>query len=313
MRLVFAGTPGAAVPSLHRLLGSAHEVAAVVTRPDARAGRGRTLHRSPVGAVADEHGIEVLTPRRPGEPGFVARLTELAPDACPIVAYGALIRPAALAIPRHGWVNLHFSLLPAWRGAAPVQHAVMAGEEMTGASTFQLDEGMDSGGVYGVVTEVVRPRDTSGDLLGRLADSGADLLLATLDGIESGTVRPQPQPPDGISLAPKVTVEDARVDWGLPALAVDRRIRGCTPAPGAWTTYDGGRLKLGPPVAVHPPESAAAQGLSPGELRLGKSSVLAGTPSGAVELGTVQSPGKRSMPADAWARGLRLPAGARLA
>jgi methionyl-tRNA formyltransferase len=301
LRVVFAGTPQAAVPSLLRLLDSAHHIAAVLTRPDAPAGRGRRMVASPVAEIAAARGIEVLKPTRPNGAEALDRLRHLAPDVCAIVAYGALIRPAALTIPTHGWVNLHFSLLPAWRGAAPVQHAVMAGDELTGASTFRLEEGMDTGPVYGVVTEAIRPRDTAGELLGRLAESGSGLLQATLDGIETGTIGAVPQPADGVSLAPKVTTDDARVDWTAPAVAVDRRIRGCTPAPGAWTTFRDERLKLGPPVGVD-----ADSDLAPGALRVAKSAVSVGAAAGAVRLGEVQAQGKRPMPADAWARGLRL-------
>lgn len=304
MRLIFAGTPAVAVPALAAIAASGHELLAVVTRPDAPAGRGRGLVRSPVGVWADEHGVEVLTPARPREPEFLDRLRELAPDCVPVVAYGALVPPVALAIPRHGWINLHFSLLPAWRGAAPVQHAVLHGDQLTGASVFQLEEGLDTGPVYGTVTDEIRPTDTSGDLLERLAHSGAGLLVAVLDAIEAGTARAEPQPADGVSLAPKLTVEDARVRWTDPAFAVDRRIRACTPAPGPWTTFRGERIKLGP-VA---PEADGPR-LDPGELLVEKSRVLVGTATGPVRLGEVRAAGKRAMPAVDWARGARVAAG----
>jgi methionyl-tRNA formyltransferase len=310
VRLVFAGTPEVALPSLEALLDSKHEVVAVVTRPDAPAGRGRRLVPSPVAQRAREVGVEVLTPGRPRDAGFLDRLRAIGPDCCPVVAYGALVPPAALAIPPHGWVNLHFSLLPAWRGAAPVQHALLAGDEVTGAATFRLEEGLDTGPVYGVVTEEIRPTDTSGDLLGRLAASGARLLVATLDGIETATLQPRPQPADGVSLAPKLTVEDARVDWTAPALRVDRLVRACTPAPGAWTTFRGERLKIGP---VHPAPDGGGPGvpgalgaLAPGAVRAGRAGVLVGTGSHPVLLGQVQPPGRKPMPATAWANGVRL-------
>ncbi len=304
MRVVFAGTPAVAVPSLEAVAASRHEVVAVLTRPDAPAGRGRKVTRSPVAVWAAANGVPVLQPGRPSRPDFLAALAELAPDCAPVVAYGALVPRAALEIPAHGWVNLHFSLLPAWRGAAPVQRALMAGDEVTGATTFRLEEGLDTGPVYGVLTESVRPRDTAGDLLERLSQAGAPLLVATLDGIEDGTLRPQPQPADGVSLAGKVTAEEARVEWKLPVAFVDRRIRGCTPAPGAWTTLRGERLKLGP---VTPVTDAAVAGdpLEPGELRVGRAGVLAGTGTGPVLLGLVQPPGRRAMPAPDWARGAR--------
>ncbi|MFG1779123.1 methionyl-tRNA formyltransferase [Micromonospora sp. NPDC049048] len=308
MRVIFAGTPAVAVPALAAVAASRHELLAVVTRPDAPAGRGRGLARSPVGAWADEHGIEVLTPARPREPEFQERLRELAPDCVPVVAYGALMPPAALEIPRHGWINLHFSLLPAWRGAAPVQHAVLHGDELTGASVFQLEEGLDTGPVYGTLTDEIRPTDTSGDLLERLAHSGAGLLVAVLDAIDDGTARAEPQPADGVSLAPKLTVEDARVRWSDPAFAVDRRIRACTPAPGPWTTFRGERVKLGPVTPV--PDGPE---LKPGELLVEKSRVLAGTATTPVRLGEVRAAGKRAMPATDWARGVRVSAGEELA
>ena len=308
MRLVFAGTPDPAVPSLRALLESPrHEVVAVVTRPDAPAGRGRRLVRSPVGLLADGAGIPVLTPARPSEPDFLARLAELAPDCCPVVAYGALVPRKALDVPRHGWVNLHFSLLPAWRGAAPVQAALRHGDEITGASTFLLEEGLDTGPVFGVVTDEVRPTDTAGDLLGRLATSGAGLLAATLDGIEDGTLAARPQPTEGVSLAPKVTTDDARVGWAAPPIAIDRLVRSVTPEPGAWTTFRDERLGLGP---VTRPDDAPA--LEPGELRAEKRRVLVGTAGAPVQLGEVRPVGKRAMPAPDWARGVRIVAGERL-
>jgi methionyl-tRNA formyltransferase len=253
-------------------------------------------------------GIEVLRPVRPSDPEFLARLAELAPDAAPIVAYGGLIPPAALEIPRHGWVNLHFSLLPAWRGAAPVQRAVIAGDEITGACTFQLEQGLDTGPVYGVLTEPIDPRDTAGDLLARLAESGAGLLVATLDGIESGTLVPVPQPADGVSLAPKLSVDEARVPWDAPAMHVDRLIRGCTPAPGAWTMFRDERVKLGP---VRLTTDAGA--LPPGEIAVHKNRVLVGTATQPVLLGDVRVGGRKQMSAGDWARGVRIEPGAQLA
>jgi methionyl-tRNA formyltransferase len=307
LRLLFAGTPDVAVPSLELLLASDHEVVAVLTRPDARAGRGRRVSRSPVAERAEAAGVPVLQPRSLREPEFLEQLAELAVDCAPVVAYGALVPEAALGLPRFGWVNLHFSLLPAWRGAAPVQHAVMAGDEVTGASTFRLEAGLDTGPVYGVVTEPIAPQDTAGDLLARLAVSGARLLVATLDGIGAGTLEPEPQPAEGVSLAPRIEPADARVDWSLPAHVVDRRVRGVTPAPGAWTTWRGDRLRLGP---VEPLPSSL--GLTPGELSVGATGVLVGTGRGAVRLGEVQPAGKRMVPAADWARGARPAPGERL-
>ncbi|GAB7052294.1 methionyl-tRNA formyltransferase [Catenuloplanes indicus] len=304
MRIVFAGTPAVTLPALEALHRSEHEILAVVTRPDAPSGRGRRLVRSPAAAWADEHGIEVLTPARPREPEFLERLKALAPDCVPVVAYGALVPPVALEIPKHGWINLHFSLLPAWRGAAPVQHAVLHGDEVTGASVFQLEAGLDTGPVFGTLTDEIRPADTSGDLLDRLAESGAGLLVAVLDAIEAGTARAEPQPAGGVSLAPKITVEDAQVRWTDPAFAVDRRVRACTPAPGAWTTFREERVKLGPvtPVPDGPP-------LEPGDLLVERKRVLAGTATTPVALGEVRAAGKKPMPATDWARGVRVETG----
>ncbi|MFB9470799.1 methionyl-tRNA formyltransferase [Nonomuraea salmonea] len=301
MRLVFAGTPETALPSLRTLIDSPrHDVVAVVTRPDAQSGRGRKVHPSPVAELAEEAGIEVLRPQKAGDPAFLDQLRSYEPDCCPVVAYGALLPQSALDVPKHGWVNLHFSILPAWRGAAPVQHAILHGDEIGGASTFQIVKELDAGPVYGVVTEEIRTTDTSGALLERLSVSGAGLLAATLDGIEDGTLEPRPQPADGVTVAPKITVTDARVDWAKPAMHVDRLIRACTPNPGAWTEFRGQRIKLGP---VRP---APGEKLAPGELAATKARVLVGTATGAVELSEVQPQGKRLMGAGEWARGVRL-------
>lgn len=300
MRLVFAGTPEVALPSLAALLDSSHEVVAVVTRPAAPTGRGRTLRPSPVAELAAEAGLEILRPPTPKDPEFLARLAEIAPDCAPVVAYGGLLPDAALAIPAHGWVNLHFSLLPAWRGAAPVQRAVLAGDEITGATTFRIVRELDAGPIFGVLTETIRPGDTSGALLDRLAQAGAGLLLATLDGIESGTVEAVPQPAEGISLAPKLSVADAEVDWKAPAMHVDRLIRACTPNPAAWTTFRGERLRLGPLTLRQD-----SRGLAPGELVVEKNAVLVGTGTHGVALGEVTAPGKKAMRAADWARGAR--------
>jgi methionyl-tRNA formyltransferase len=318
VRLVFAGTPAVAVATLDALLESRHEVVAVVTRPDAPVGRGRRVESSPVAVRAAEVGLEVLKPAKVRDPEFLDRLRAIGPDCCPVTAYGALLPQVALDIPEHGWVNLHFSLLPAWRGAAPVQNAIMHGDEITGATTFRIVKELDAGPVYGMVTEPVLPADTSGDLLLRLGESGSRLLVATLDGIEDGTLEPAPQPADGVSIAPKITVEDARVDWTRPAFAVDRLIRGCTPDPGAWTVLNGDRIRLyplslggtippRPPLRTggSPPPVAPWPELRPGELRVGRDGVLVGTGTTAVRLGDVQPPGKRRMPAADWARGLR--------
>jgi methionyl-tRNA formyltransferase len=303
VRVVFAGTPGPALPAFKAILASRHEVLAVLTRPDAPSGRGRRLNPSPVAAAAQAAGVEALKPSTPKEPDFLARLANIAPDCCPVVAYGALLPPAALDIPRHGWVNLHFSLLPAWRGAAPVQHALLAGDEVSGATTFRLVSAMDAGPVYGSYTETVRPTDTAGDLQERLARHGARLLVETLNAIEADALDPQPQAGEAATYAPKLTTADARIDWTAPAVAVDRRIRAMTPAPGAWTEFRDGRLKL---YGVQPPTPDARDELAPGELAVTGAGVRVGTGTTALMLADVQPPGRQRMSAMAWARGARL-------
>ncbi|WP_284864754.1 methionyl-tRNA formyltransferase [Corynebacterium rhinophilum] len=304
MRIIFAGTPEPAVVALEKLLASSHEVVAVITRPDAKKGRGRTLHPSPVKALAQEHGIEVLTPStlRPGtEDGdnLRQRLAELQPEAIPVVAYGNLISKDLLDVARHGWVNLHFSLLPAWRGAAPVQAAIAAGDDITGASTFRIEEGLDTGPVFGTVTEGITGTDTADDLLTRLAYSGADLLVATMDGLEAGTLEPQAQKGEA-TYAPKISTAAARIDWAQPAFAIDRHIRAHTPGPGAWTLLDDARLKVGP-VRV---TEGIDKHLAPGEALISKDAVYIGTATQPVQLKRIQPPGKKMMNAADWARGL---------
>lgn len=311
VRLVFAGTPDVALPALRRLVDSPrHDVVAVLTRPDAAAGRRGSPQPSPVARYALEHDIEVLRPARPNSAEFVAELSRLAPDCCPVVAYGALLGDELLAVPTHGWVNLHFSLLPAWRGAAPVQAAIAAGDTVTGATTFQIVAELDAGPVYGVVTETIQPTDTAGELLGRLAISGAALLSTTIDGIADGALTAVPQPGEGVSFARKITVEQARVRWDLPAQVVERRIRAVTPNPGAWTMIGELRVKIGP-VSVDADGAAAAESLPPGGIHLDRGGVWIGTGSDPVRLGQLQPPGKKLMNATDWARGARLDASVR--
>lgn len=300
MRCVFAGTPDVAAVSLSALLHSRHEVVAVVTRPDAPAGRGRSLQASPVAQLALDAGIEVLRPESSRDPGLVQRLAEIDPDCCPVVAYGGLIPANLLAVPRLGWVNLHFSLLPSWRGAAPVQHAIWHGDRVTGATTFLLDEGMDTGPILASLTTEIGPDETSGSLLGRLSVDGADLLVRTLDTLSTGTATATPQEGEP-SLAPKITTQDARIDWTRPADAIDCQVRAMTPAPGAWTTLGDDRLRLLPiTIDVDVPR------LAPGVVRVTTKAVFVGTGTDVIRLGDVRAPGKKQMPAADWARGLRL-------
>ncbi|UKA51552.1 methionyl-tRNA formyltransferase [Arthrobacter sp. FW305-123] len=300
MKVLFAGTPAVAVPSLDALVKAGFEIVAVLTRPDAPVGRKRVLTPSPVAARAMELGIEVIRAAKV-DAETTARIAAFAPDVAAIVAYGGIVPKAALGVPTHGWVNLHFSLLPAWRGAAPVQQSIIAGDDVTGAATFQLEEDLDTGPVFGTLTETVRPEDTAGDLLERLSISGAVLLSQTLSAIDAGQAAPQPQQGE-ISLAPKLTLEDGRLDWNQPALALSRRSRGVTPEPGAWTTVEGQRIKL-EPVALRPD----IKDLPPGNIRLDGTKVVVGTGSHAVELRRIQPAGKKMMPSADWARGLATP------
>jgi len=302
MRLVFAGTPAVAATALEYLFASGHEVIAVITRPDAPAGRGRSLAQSPVRVLAQARGVPVLAPSSPREPGLEQALRELQPDCCPVVAYGGLLPESLLRIPEFGWVNLHFSLLPAWRGAAPVQWAILRGDEVTGACTFRIGPGLDDGPVFGCVTEAIRPSDTSADLLARLADAGSGLLLHTLDAIEAGTAIAVPQPADGISQAPRLTVDDARVRWAEPLMAVDRRIRATTPSPGAWTMSAGERIKVLP---LRAPVDPAPGHLLPGRVLLHRGGAWVGTGTQPALLSEVQPQGRRVMAASDWIRGLR--------
>ncbi len=307
MRIAFAGTPEAALPSLAAIASSHHELVAVITRPDAPTGRGRRLEASPVAQAAATLGVPVLKPSHPRERVFQAELRRLAPECCAVVAYGALLPPSALDLVPQGWVNLHFSCLPAWRGAAPVQHAILAGDEVTGATTFRIVDELDAGPVFGQMTERIRPDDTAGSLLDRLAEGGAQLLLATLDGIAEGRLEARPQPVEGLSFAPKVTVEQAEIGWGAAAELIELAVRAYTPQPGPWTTYLGDRLKLGP-VALAP----AHPRLHPGQLAVTKQAVHVGTGSLPVRLGEVLPVGKRPMAAADWARGQRVTSDARL-
>ncbi|MDO5031523.1 methionyl-tRNA formyltransferase [Corynebacterium sp.] len=308
MRIIFAGTPEPAVVALEKLIESTHEVVAVLTRPDARKGRGRSLHPSPVKELAQRHGIEVLTPStlKPGtEDGEAlrARLRELAPEAIPVVAYGNLITPDLLDAAPHGWVNLHFSLLPQWRGAAPVQAAIAAGQEHTGATTFRIDEGLDTGEILKVMEEEIRPTDTADDLLTRLAYAGGDLLVETMDGLEDGSVQPRPQEGEA-TYAHKITTDNARIVWEAQPEAIDRHIRAHTPGPGAWTTWNGARLKVGPVALLDAAAAEALPQLAPGQVHVTKKAVFVGTAGLPVRLDRIQPPGKKMMNAADWGRGI---------
>lgn len=300
MKVLFAGTPDVAVPSLNALVDAGFDVVGVLTREDAPVGRKKVLTPSVVAQRAAELGLNIIKANRMSE-DVAQQIRQLAPDVAAVVAFGVILPKYALEIPRLGWINLHFSLLPAWRGAAPVQHAIMNGDDITGASTFRIDEGLDTGEVFGTLTESIRPEDTAGELLGRLAESGAVLLTQTLSGLDAGALTGVPQRGD-VSLAPKISLEDARVDWKAPALVIRRRINGVTPAPGAWTTLGEQRFKISDSVPA--PD---VRDLAPGEVRADgskKARVVVGTGSYGLELITVQPPGKKMMAASDWARGL---------
>lgn len=294
---MFAGTPAVALPSLEALAVSEHELVAVVTRPDAARGRSSRLRPSEVGTWASDRGIPVLKPAHPRDPGFAEALAALNPDACPVVAYGALLPRPVLDIPRYGWINLHFSLLPRWRGAAPVQRAILAGDEVTGATTFRLVEELDAGPIHGLTLLPLDGSETAGEVLDALAHDGAELLVATLDALPTSVPQPQDDP-DAVTLAPKLTVAEARIDWARDGAAIDRLVRACSPSPTAWTMLDGTRVRVG---YVRPtPED----GLAPGEVRVEKRRVLVGTGTGSVDLVRVQPDGRREMPGPDWGRGL---------
>jgi methionyl-tRNA formyltransferase len=301
LKLVFAGTPDVALPALETLISSEHDVLAVITQPPARAGRGRELQPSPVHAVADKYGIKALYPDSIREIDAVLR--ELQPDAIPVVAYGQLIPETMLDIPAHGWINLHFSLLPEWRGAAPVQHCIWHGDTITGATTFRIDQGMDSGPILGHVTQLVDPKDTSGALLDRLADTGSHLLRQTLDALEAGMITPIAQQHDQATYAPKLQKSDSRIDWQLPAIEIDRRIRAMTPKPGAWTTMALSEHEIS--LSIGPVSTNRDIQLDPGVICVIDKNVFVGSATYALELDRIKPPGKKFMLATDWMRGLR--------
>ncbi|MCR2052529.1 methionyl-tRNA formyltransferase [Actinomyces bowdenii] len=304
MRVLFAGTPEAALPTLRALMDSRHEVVGVLTRADARRGRGRALTPSPVAGLARGAGLEVRTPATLKDPAIQEWIGSLGADIAVVVAYGRIVPAELLAVPEHGWLNLHFSLLPAWRGAAPVQRAIISGDGITGACVFQLEEGLDTGPVLGRLSQAIGPRDTSGDLLERLAGAGAPLVLKVLEDVAEQRVAPEAQDEALATLAPMLSPADGEIRWADPAQSIDRRIRGVSPAPGAHTSFGGGRLRLGPVTPV--PE---VTDLLPGQVRAGKHEVLVGTGTCAVRLGRVAPAGRSWMDAEAWVRGARLGVG----
>jgi methionyl-tRNA formyltransferase len=304
LRIIFAGTPETAIPALTALVDSEHEVIAVITRPDAQSGRGRLSTPSPVAVAAGANNIPVLKYANLRASKIQEELMQLQPEAIAVVAYGALVPVELLALPKYGWINLHFSLLPAWRGAAPVPYAIRFGDEITGATTFQIEAGLDTGPVYGVVTERITDEDTAGTLLSRRSHSGARLLVETLSGVEQGQLRAMPQGRQDVSLAPKILPKDCQIDWRQPALSIGRLIRAYTPEPGAWTTLNDERILIGPIEIL-----ATTLAGGPGELIISKHEVFVATGSNSIKLGKVKPAGKKEMPASDWARGFRIGSG----
>lgn len=296
LRLVFAGSPAAAVPSLRALAATGHEIVSAITRADSPQGRRGVLTATPVAEAAGELGIPIIRANRLAGAATDA-VQALAPDLGVIVAYGGLVREPLLSVPRSGWINLHFSLLPRWRGAAPVQRAIMAGDELTGATVFQLDAELDAGDILGTVTEPIGRHQTAGGLLAALSESGAELLVRVVEALADGSARAQRQVGE-VTLAPKLTAIDGEIDWNRPAEVVDDLIRGVTPEPGAFTTVDGVRLKL--------LEAAIAWDVAPivpGEFALAGTAVVVGTGTQPVELLRVHPAGRNAMDAAAWWRG----------
>lgn len=308
MRVLFAGTPQIAVPTLDALMASGADIAAVLTRPDAAGRRGSAVYPSPVKVRALELGLKVMEPLRASDPAVADEVRDLRCDVAAVVAYGQILRPALLDAVTHGWLNLHFSVLPAWRGAAPVQRAIMAGDDVTGATTFVIDEGLDTGPVIGRLTETIRASDTAEDLLGRLSTLGAPLMVESLAAVLSGKATPIAQVDDGISYAAKLTRDDAEIRWDLPAHVVERRIRGLTPAPGAWTTLPNGIVAKVGPITLRPD----LDGGVPGTVRAHDGAVVVATGTHPVALGSIAPSGKPPLDAAAWWRGARLADGAQL-
>ncbi len=307
MRIVFAGTPELAVPSLRALIDAGHDVVAVITRPDAPVGRGKHVTPSPVAEAADELGIRVLKPTSTSDPELVEELTELAPQACAVVAYGGLLGQQLLDLVPFGWINLHFSLLPAWRGAAPVQRALMAGDNHTGVTTFRLVKALDAGPIFRSLRVSIGDDEDAGELLSRLATLGAAVLVETFVDLGNG-VQPVEQDTEGVSLAPKVSVADARIDWTQPHEQIINLVRGTNPDPGAWTQFQHRRFKI---VRAAPATQPSAPELAPGELHADRRHVWIGTGSGALELVSVRDAGKKTMSGADWARGAHLEPGMR--
>jgi len=296
LRLAFAGSPEVALPTLEALVASRHEVVVAISRADSPRGRRRTLTPTPVSERAEALGIPVVKTDRL-DAAATERVLDFAPDLGVIVAYGGMVREPLLSTPRLGWINLHFSLLPRWRGAAPVQHAIMAGDASTGVSVFQLVPELDAGPVYAQVEEPVGRFQTAGSLLAELAELGARVTTDVVDALADGTAVGVTQ--EGApTFAGKLGIADGELDWSRSSEELDRVIRGVTPEPGAWTMFEGERFKI-----LEAAVARDAAVIAPGHVILDGKRVLVGTGSGSLELVTVHPAGKKAMPATAWLRG----------
>ncbi len=301
-RIVFAGSPDFAVPALQAIADSRHDLCAVLTQPDRPAGRGRTLRPGPVKVAAQALGCEVLQPDTLRDQSIQARLCDLAPDLMVVVAYGQLLPEEVLAIPVHGCVNLHASLLPRWRGASPIQAAIRAGDTHTGVSLMQLDAGLDTGPVYATVELSIGPRETAGELHDRLAVAGADLLAGHLDALVAGESKPRPQPDDGVTYARRIDKADAVIDWSASADAIDRQIRAYVPWPVAETVLDGARMRI---WAAEPCACPGDGPVDPGQVSgVDDRGIVVGTGSGCLRLLEVQMPGRQRVRAVDFANGV---------
>lgn len=310
MRIVFAGSPQAALPVLTYLEQSAHDLVAVLSRPDAPSGRGRKLAQSPVSSYAAQHDLMLYQPTTLKNNTEAATfLRDLQPDLGVIVAYGAILPADILEIPKFGWINIHFSLLPRWRGAAPVQRALQAGDTHTGVTVFQLEPALDTGPIYATCSYVVPESATAGDVLLELAELSVRPLEQALSMIEQG-VAPEPQADTGITYASPLHPSEGEIDWSAPGDTIANHVRGFTPSPGAWTMWQKSRMKLGV-LESNPPVTMPIPPLEPGQIFTTRHEVWVGTGTAPVCLGNVAPAGKKPMPAEAWARGAHLESSAK--
>lgn len=306
MRLIFAGTPQAAVPTLETLIESEHDICAVITRPPARVGRGRQLQPSPVALCAETHGIPILEVHHLKDESTAEFIQQCQADLGVVVAFGGLVPQKVLDMPQYGWINLHFSDLPRWRGAAPVQWAIREGDRTTASCVFQLEKGLDTGPIFSRIEDTITA-ETSGELLERLSLAGAPQVLSVVDAIASGQAQSWPQSDEGVTQARMLTIDDGFIDFSLEASVTDRIIRSVIPNPGAWTVMpDGSRMKILNATVTDVPSPGV--GLVIAE----KKRLLIGCKDLCLELRTIAPAGKSWMEGAAWARGARPDASYRL-